>query len=295
MAKQSYIVIPGTNIRLYDGDTVKISNKPKDTFIVHTGWYMYQGAQQYGWYMVSVNTAETLPVYIIDLTLCTLESHRIINSETCDGPVVNYTKPFTDADAEILNRTFISVDTIAQRDNIDPKTLTEGRLIRVNDVDGKPAYYSWDSINSEWLEITNNAPTAADVSYEPPESGTTSGSTDVQSAIDALNDAISGGDKEVFYGTTAYWNSQPQFIPIRGCIYIYSDHDRDDQGNNIPGIKIGDGTSYLIDMPFTDKKYAEHITDTLIHVSPSDRAFWDGKVRCFIDPTDLENLVFTTE
>ena len=295
MAKQSYIVIPGTNIRLYDGDTVKISNKPKDTFIVHTGWYVYQGAQQYGWYFTSVTTTEDLPAYIIDLTLCTLESHRTINSETCDGTVVNYTKPFTDYDAEILNRTFISVDTITQRDNLDPKSLTEGRLIRVNDVDGKPTYYSWDSINSEWLEITSSVPTAADISYNPPATGTTSGTDNVQDAIDALNDAISGGDKEVFYNTTAYWNSQPQFIPIRGCIYVYSDHEQDDQGNNIPGVKIGDGTSYLIDMPFADKKYAEHIANTLLHVSANDRQNWDNKVRCFIDPTNLEKLVFTTE
>lgn len=295
MANKAYIVIPGTNIRLYDGDTVKISNKPKDTFIVHSGWFVYQGTQQYGWYFTSVYTAEVLPAYIVDLTLCTLESHRIINSESHDGPEIKYTKPFTESDAELLNRTFITVDTLVQRDNLDPKTLVNGRLVRVNDVEGQSAYYYWNSENGEWVQITENDVTAEDVSYNPPPTGTTSGSDNVQSAIDALNDAISGGDKEVFYGTTEYWNSQPQYIPIRGCIYIYSDHEQDDQGNNIPGIKIGDGTSYLIDMPFTDKKYAEHITDTLIHVSPNDRAFWDGKVRCFIDPTNLEKLVFTTE
>lgn len=399
MANKAYIVIPGTNIRLYDSDTVSISNKPKDKFIVHNGWYVYQGVQQYGWYLVSINTTEVLPAYIIDLTLCTLETHKTIGSDTCDGPKVEYTKPFTEADAEILNRTFITVDTITQRDNLDPKTLINGRLVRVNDVDGLPVTYYWDAPDQTWVKmsdstgggipevtgtpskpiiisnledglyrvigvykISSGSPTivttidhiaftsgidpkviklitettvidyqvtggtislvnqyayedyvddkvdalerqiseiiselsASGIAYVPPQSGVTSGSDNVQDAIDALNDAISGGDKEVFYGTTSYWNEHPQFVPIKGCVYVYSDHTQDDQGNYIPGIKIGDGTSYLIDMPFIDEKSAEHIADTLIHVSANDRDAWDNKVRCFIDPTNLENLVFTT-
>jgi len=400
MASKSYIVIPGTNIRLYDGDIVKISNRPKIKWVVHYGWFAYQGAQSYGWYLVCDEINELLPAYIIDLTLCTLVSVRTVGSELCDGKEIEYTEPFTPADLETLNRTFISVETLEQRDNIDPKTLINGRMVRVNFVEGFPKYYAWNSDNAAWDEVTDGSEgipesigtvqnpiilsklaeglcrvkgvylvsptsdvttqtnidhlvfvsnsqgitlikvvtestildyqvvdnhetltdkyayksyvdlqistleqqiseiiselTASGIAYNPPSSGATSGSHTVQEAIDALNDAISGGDKEVFYGTTSYWNSQPQLITLSGCLYVYSDHTTDGT-NNIPGIKVGDGVSYLIDMPFIDKKYAEHITDTVIHVTSSEKEFWNNKVRCFIDPTDTQRLIFTTD
>lgn len=291
MAAKKYIVIPGTDIRLYENDIVKISNKPKVDWIVHYGWFYFQGKQTYGWYFVSTETTEVLPAYVVDLTLCTLKYTKTVGSEICDGKVTEYADPFTEADAELLKRTFITVDTIDQRDNIDPKSLVNGKMVRVNYVDGVAKYYAWDEESKTWVEGLQ----ATDISYTPPASGTTSGSRNTQEAIDALNDAISSGDKEVFYGTTEYWNNQPQLIPIRGCLYIYSDHTTDSSGTVLPGIKIGDGSSYLIDMPFVDKKYADHILDTLIHVSASDRSFWDNKVRCYLDPNNTQRLVFTTD
>lgn len=53
MADKNYIIIPGTNIRLYDSDIVRISNYPKARWIVHNGWYIYQGHQNNGWYFES--------------------------------------------------------------------------------------------------------------------------------------------------------------------------------------------------------------------------------------------------
>ena len=79
----------------------------------------------------------------------------------------------------------------------------------------------------------------------------------------------------VLYDTTAGWNSKNQLVAKRGTIYVYSDHMTDKNGNDIPGYKVGDGTSYLIDMPFADTLYAEHIVDNAIHVSPDDRVRWD--------------------
>lgn len=59
----------------------------------------------------------------------------------------------------------------------------------------------------------------------------------------------------VYYRTTAGWNEQPSLIAERGAIYVYSDHSSviiDGQTKSVPGIKVGDGTSYLSDMPFLD-------------------------------------------
>ena len=103
-----------------------------------------------------------------------------------------------------------------------------------------------------------------------------------------------GGADKIFYNTTAYWNSRPTLVAKEGYIYIYSDH-KQSQGVDIPGIKIGDGTSYLIDMPFTDKPLDDHIADTVKHVTAIERAFWNDKVRCFVDPDNEGNLIFTTQ
>lgn len=154
-AESKFIVIPGTDIRLYDGDIVKISNKPRVKWIVHTGWYIYNEVQNFGWYFVSIKNGEVLPVNAVDLTLCTLETLKVQGSEKTDGKVVNYTRPFTLADAEILNRSFITLDTLEQRDNLDKKKIINGKMVRVNNPEGPANYYAWNAEKQTWdfLEV----------------------------------------------------------------------------------------------------------------------------------------------
>ena len=261
MLEKKSIVIPGTNIRLYDGDLVTITNRPHIKWIVHYGWFIFQDVQHHDWYFSAITNGETLPVANVDLTLVSLATTKTQGSIYHDGKIVNYTTVFTEADAQTLNSTFISVDTITQRDNIDKTKLVNGRIVRVNDFGGATVYYAWNSSTNSWSEV----------------------------------DFGSGGKQEVFYGTNEYWNSQPHLISTRGCIYVYSDHDIDDEGKDIPGIKVGDGTSYLIDMPFADEKYAKHILDMTIHITQEDRDRWDNKVRCYIDLQDSQHIIFTTD
>lgn len=260
MSETKSIVIPGTNIRLYDGDLVVITNRPNIKWVVHYGWFIFQNVQNHDWYFSSIKNGETLPVSQVDLTTVSLTTSKTQGSTFEDGKVVNYTTVFTAEDAQTLNRTFISVDTIAQRDNIDKKKLPNGRLVRVNDYGGSPKYFAWNATTSEWDEVNWG----------------------------------SGGDKEIFYGTTEYWNTQPRLISIKSCVYVYNDHDFNSEGKAIPGIKIGDGTSYLIDMPFIDEKYTQHILDTASHITQQERDAWNEKVRCFIDPLNDQNIIFTT-
>ena len=105
---------------------------------------------------------------------------------------------------------------------------------------------------------------------------------------------VVSGDCKVLCATTETWNSQPQLISDRGYIYIYSDYRQDGQGQNIASMKVGDGTSYLIDMPFTDELLYVHLSDTVRHITSEERDFWNNKVRCYVDPSDSQNLIFTT-
>ena len=101
--------------------------------------------------------------------------------------------------------------------------------------------------------------------------------------------------------TTEHWNAVRTFIPLRGEIIIYTDHGQMDDGYgntiNVPGIKIGDGQAYLIDLPFVgaEERYAilqelrQHTSDWSIHVSPEDREKWNNKLNYSIHDG---NLVF---
>lgn len=84
-----------------------------------------------------------------------------------------------------------------------------------------------------------------------------------------------GGGANVETHTTEYWQAHSSYIPAAGEIIVYSDRN-----NNIPGIKIGDGLTYVVDLPFIDDTIMTHINDATIHVSAEDRAFWDNKINC---------------
>ena len=100
---------------------------------------------------------------------------------------------------------------------------------------------------------------------------------------------------EVYFNTTAGWAAQSGLVGQANTIYIYTDYQEDEDGNPIAGIKVGDGNAYLIDAPFLDTIYWEHINDTDIHVTPAEKEFWNNKVRCFYSLTDDDTVVFTTQ
>jgi len=120
------------------------------------------------------------------------------------------------------------------------------------------------------------------------------GSDKKQLELDFGTVYVISGDCKVLYATTATWNSKPQLISEAGYIYIYSDYRQNLQGDNIASMKVGDGTSYLIDMPFTDDLLYAHLANSDIHITPEEREFWNNKVRCYIDPINEHRLVFTT-
>lgn len=100
---------------------------------------------------------------------------------------------------------------------------------------------------------------------------------------------------KVLYADTATWNSQAQLVSQMGYIYIYSDYKQDREGNDIPGIKVGDGNAYLIDLPFSTKLIDEHIADAVIHITSAERNFWNNKVTCYIDDNNITRLVFSKD
>lgn len=95
----------------------------------------------------------------------------------------------------------------------------------------------------------------------------------------------------VLFDTTEHWNNQTSLISEKNTLYVYTDY-MTDENLTIPGFKLGDGKAYLIDLPFTDKVYYDHIRDQVIHITEEERILWNNKVSCELSDVNKENLIF---
>lgn len=114
--------------------------------------------------------------------------------------------------------------------------------------------------------------------------------------------------RAIYYDTTVNWNAKRLLISEAGAIYIYSDYRTKTEGETtvyVPGVRIGDGNAYVIDLPFISfsevdvSEIAEQVTSVLSQsnalVSSEDRQKWDGKARVFLSSVDSEILVFSED
>jgi hypothetical protein len=108
------------------------------------------------------------------------------------------------------------------------------------------------------------------------------------------------GLQGIYYDTKANWDAQRTLVAQQGTIYIYKDYSHITEGNvtkDVPALKIGDGTSYLIDMPIANGDVAQmiidHINNTVIHVTADDKTFWNNKSSAYIEPSTSETLVLS--
>lgn len=104
---------------------------------------------------------------------------------------------------------------------------------------------------------------------------------------------IGGGARNLLVGTTEQWNSQPDLIGTKNVVYVYTDHETNEEGQPIPGFKVGDGLAYLIDLPFNDDLMLQHINNLMIHVTEEEKAFWNNKVTAYINAENTEELILT--
>lgn len=89
------------------------------------------------------------------------------------------------------------------------------------------------------------------------------------------------GHTRILQKTTAEWNSEVTLISDKDTIYVYTDYQNKD-GVNVPGVKIGDGNAYVIDLPF------------IFGLTQADIESWNNKIAVRIDDYDAENLIMYT-
>lgn len=86
-------------------------------------------------------------------------------------------------------------------------------------------------------------------------SSISSGSSSNFSGQTSAIQTIVSNEAHIYYATTSQWGSSPLVATTRGALYIYSDYRTAIIDGNIvtvPGIKVGDGTTYVNDLPFID-------------------------------------------
>ena len=100
--------------------------------------------------------------------------------------------------------------------------------------------------------------------------------------------------KAILIDTTANWRNKTTYIPNLGDIVIYTDKATLADNTTVPGIKIGDGRAYGIDLPFVGDDILEqltaHIADSVKHITAAERVFWNDKLNCN-DEVNEETLI----
>lgn len=161
------LVIPDTGKQLVDGSIVMLARFPGTKWIVHDGWYMHYGKQYRGWYFCSIPANTIIPVNDDDLRLLTVVSGcpcppppgpgPCPPPHPCPPPDPHHDCPviFTERDKAELSRSWLVVETLAQRDKLNRynRVIPNGKIVRVNNTgEGIPKYYRWDSDSELWVE-----------------------------------------------------------------------------------------------------------------------------------------------
>lgn len=146
-----------SGIQIVDGSIVILARFPDTKWIVHKGWYSYQGNQYNGWYLSSIPSQTTMPLLDSDLI-----GIRVVggNCSCPDQPFPSPNPPVPGCGVGLkpemaweLNRAWITVDTLEQLSRLNRRLIPDGKIVRVNDTgDGTAKYYRYDQAKSIWTE-----------------------------------------------------------------------------------------------------------------------------------------------
>lgn len=143
-----YLVIPNTDIQLYSGCVVIFNKYPEIRWVLHYGWCKYEETELFGWYFKSIPTNITVPAGKVDLN-----DLKIIDNPCPPIPPSPSEDqvPFTEELRDMVYASFITVQSLDELNTIDTSVVPDGKLVRVNNVDGSVVYYAWSLDQHEWV------------------------------------------------------------------------------------------------------------------------------------------------
>lgn len=174
-------------LKLVDGNIVSIGTIPNTNWILHKGWYAWDNRLFNGWYLTSLtdksvrpvipqeidgmvvvstktnnldqNYPNVLPIKVTQTDITDehyQSSDYVVASSSTAGPHGPIFPPVAPDDEIIpyqVKSAFVTFPTIEERDKLNPRQTPDGKLVRVNDVDGKPEYYAWSINEHKWINV----------------------------------------------------------------------------------------------------------------------------------------------
>ena len=141
-----------SGMQIVDGSIVILARFPGTKWVVHKGWYSYQGNQYNGWHLSSIPSQTAMPLMDSDLI------GIVVVSGGCACPDQPFPSPppgggMSPQMTWELNRAWITVDTLEQLSKLNKRLIPDGKIVRVNDTgDGSAKYYRYDQAKSIWTE-----------------------------------------------------------------------------------------------------------------------------------------------
>lgn len=161
-----YLPVPNSNIKLFAGNVVMFGTRPGISWVVHYGHYTYEYAMYNGWHFVSLPDHVIMPVIPEELETVIVIADDWNRWRPRPCPPCPDVAIFTKEYEAQLKGAFITVEHIADRDALDPETIPNGKIVKVNDVSGEVKFYTWDSVNQTWVDF--NIATKEDIKNSKP-------------------------------------------------------------------------------------------------------------------------------
>lgn len=144
---------------LVPGDIVIVRGYQPNKFVVSKGHYEYSNSKGFGWFLKMIPSGAILPLDDIDDRDITIVSsnredllcipdrhpHRHDHHHCGGSKPVQVFKPYRKPDTS-----FVTVNTLDERNNLFDKYPPDGKMVRVNDVRGEVRYYQWDAESMCW-------------------------------------------------------------------------------------------------------------------------------------------------
>ena len=165
-----------------DGSVIKLGSD-STLYFLHFGKFKYDGKEYLDrWYLQKVGSTICIPISdeILSQAQVTSNSIDISSHLGCHCNPNSDKQIFTSEDKYTLDRTWITVDTLTERDSIPKGLVMNGRIVQVNQAeDNESHYYRYNSSLENWVEIhLDNADTEAKL-------------TELESGVDDLETKIS--------------------------------------------------------------------------------------------------------
>lgn len=223
--------------------------------------------------LISVNNEDNDPIIVkLDSYTGAIDDYNLlINKPTIDG--VTLEGNLTSEDLGLVK----SYDELNDRPSLDGITIT-----------GDMSYTDFGLVKS--YDELSNRPSIDGVTLT---GDMTSADLGLVKSYDELTDrpilngnTIEGSNTNESLGivlsdTFENWSAKSDLISGAGTVYVYTDyHTIDDDGTEVtyPGVKIGDGHTTIGSLSFInspDPRVSNHISNTTIHVTSSDKDSWN--------------------